>query len=107
MSALTANNLPARFENHLLRHVAGLPWVRRIILYGSRARGDTAERSDIDLAVEAPWATRRQWLDLWFFLVEEAETLLRVDAVRLEEAPPELKERILAEGKVIYERPEG
>lgn len=100
------DGVPERFYRDLLRVLSDHPEVRRVILFGSRARGDAQPRSDIDLAVEAPDATSRQWRDLWFFLVEDAETLLHVDAVRLEEAPPELRERIVAEGKVLYERPE-
>lgn len=97
-------DLPERFRRELLHVVAQRPEVRRVILYGSRARGDANDRSDIDLAIEAPEATGGQYADLALFLRDESATLLDVDVVRLENAPPELKERILAEGQVIYER---
>jgi uncharacterized protein len=89
--------------DHLVYTLAARPEVQCIILFGSRARGDATARSDIDLAIEAPQATRRQWLELTS-LVEEAPTLLPIDLVRLEEAPPALRTRILAEGKTLYER---
>ena len=38
-----------------------LPFVEAIYLYGSRARGDHDDWSDIDLAVLCPNATREQW----------------------------------------------
>ena len=38
-----------------------LPFVEAIYLYGSRARGDHDDWSDIDLAVLCPKATREQW----------------------------------------------
>lgn len=38
-----------------------LPFVEAIYLYGSRARGDHDDWSDIDLAVSCPNATREQW----------------------------------------------
>jgi hypothetical protein len=38
------------------------------------------------------------------FLLEEADTLLPIDIVRWEEASPPLQEKILAEGKTLYER---
>ena len=72
-------------------------------LFGSRARGDYGARSDIDLAVDAPGASRRTWLDLCR-LVEEADTLLRIDLIRIEEAPPALVRQILQDGRVLYER---
>lgn len=98
--------LPKKLERHLIHRLAATPEVERVILFGSRARGDAEERSDIDLAIAAPHATQRQWLDL-VFLLEEAETLLMIDVVRLEEAPDALKERILSEGIVLYERAQG
>jgi uncharacterized protein len=90
----------------LIHSLADLPEVRSIRLFGSRAIGDAGPRSDIDLAVEAPDATRRQWIDITL-MVEDAETLLRIDLVRLEEASPALRARILQEGVVLYDRSAG
>ncbi|HEV2916259.1 MAG TPA: nucleotidyltransferase domain-containing protein [Candidatus Babeliales bacterium] len=36
------------------KKLIALPYIEKIILYGSRARGDTRDRSDIDLAIECP-----------------------------------------------------
>jgi len=85
---------------------ARLPSVRRIILFGSRARGDARSRSDVDLAVEAPAAGRREWLEVVEAL-EDADTLLSVTVVRLDEVSDSLRRRILVEGRVLYERSEG
>lgn len=79
------------------------PSVRRVILFGSRARGDAGPRSDVDLAVEGPDLTARDWFRL-ADLTEEVDTLLKVDLVRLEEAPPELRARIESEGRTLHER---
>jgi predicted nucleotidyltransferase len=89
-------------KNQLVRILSANPEVLRVILFGSRARGDSGERSDVDLAVEAPNASQRQWLDIAAQL-EEADTLLKIDLVRWEQASAALKERILAEGKILYE----
>jgi predicted nucleotidyltransferase len=87
----------------LVKALAARPEVARIWLYGSRARGDARERSDVDLAVEAPEAGRRAWLSMCD-LAEDADTLLPIDLVRVEEAPAALRERIRREGRVLYER---
>jgi predicted nucleotidyltransferase len=99
MSALPED----RPEHRVAAHLAGLPRIERIWLFGSRARGDAAERSDIDLAVEAPAATPAEWHAILARL-ETAPTLLRVDVTRLEEASDELREEILRTGRVILER---
>jgi predicted nucleotidyltransferase len=96
-------NLPEKLRKQLVRLLSAQPEVEKVILFGSRARGDAEERSDVDLAIAAPTASPRQWLEI-VFLLEEADTLLRIDIVRWEEASVPLQERILTEGKVLYER---
>ena len=71
----------------------------RLILFGSRARGDNRERSDIDLAVSGGDVVRFS-LD-----VEELPTLLSFDVVNLDGAvQPELLESIQREGITLYEK---
>ena len=89
--------------DRLVAELARHPEVVRVWLFGSRARGDHRARSDVDLAVEAPGASRRAWLDLCR-LVEEAATLLRIDLVLIEDAPAALAQQIRREGRVLYER---
>lgn len=97
--------LPERLQTQLAIVLSARPCVRRAILFGSRARGDARERSDVDLAIEAPGATVKEWMEIVEGL-EGIETLLPMEAVRLEEAPEGLVERIEAQGRVIYERRE-
>lgn len=96
-------DLSKKLRDHLIHLLSTRPEVERVILFGSRARGDAEDRSDIDLAIVAPGALTRQWLDL-IFLLEQADTLLSIDVVRWEEASPSLQERILAAGTILYER---
>lgn len=70
----------------------------RIIIYGSRARGDHDERSDIDIAVDHP-RTKRLFLQE---AEQEIPTLLRIDIVDLDEASEALRREIAKEGVVIY-----
>lgn len=80
---------------------APFPFVRRVWLFGSRARGDSGRASDIDLAVEAPGADPGDWARLWVQLTEDLPTLVPVDVLRWEDAPERIRRRILAEGVVI------
>jgi predicted nucleotidyltransferase len=50
--------------------LSSLPYVEKILLYGSRARGDNQERADIDLAIVCPNATRKNWLELMEIIEE-------------------------------------
>jgi predicted nucleotidyltransferase len=81
----------------LVARLAAAEGVRRVVLFGSRARGDAAARSDVDLALDAPTLPQADWLRLWAD-AQEADTLYHVDLVRLEEAPAALREQIEAEG---------
>ena len=80
-----------------------LPFISRIILYGSRARNDALERSDIDLAIDCPTASEQDWLTI-VALIEDADTLLKIDYVRfdsLSEKNP-LLQAIKLDGVVVY-----
>jgi predicted nucleotidyltransferase len=92
-----------RVVERLVRRLASFPHVRRVVLFGSRARGGHDDRSDVDLAVEVPSAGAREWDELGG-IVEETETLLDIDLVRLDRASDELRSRIEREGEVMYER---
>ena len=93
-----------RLIEHLAERLARHPAVERVWLFGSRARRDNFERSDIDLAIEAPTMDHYDWLKIKLNFEDEAPTLLLIDLVRWEEAPQELREQIREEGIVIYER---
>jgi uncharacterized protein len=73
--------------------------VRRAILFGSRARGDDRANSDIDLAFEHG-STDAQWAAFVNQMAEQAPTLLALDLVDLGRTTPELRARILREGRV-------
>ncbi len=77
---------------------------RRVLLFGSRARGDAEPRADWDLAVEAPDTPDPEWLRFSLDAQERLDTLLHIDLVRLEEAGEELQAVIEKEGIPLYER---
>lgn len=74
--------------------------IKRLILFGSRARGDFRRTSDIDLAVSGGDFARFA-LDV----EEETSTLLKYDFVDLDRnIQEELLKSIEKEGVVIYEK---
>ena len=89
--------------NEIAERFSRFPNVERLILYGSRARGDEEERSDIDLAVVGP-ITEEEWRRMRDYVDLEARTLLSVELVRLETASGQLRENIRREGVTLYER---
>ena len=99
----TVEQLPQHLRTQILEISANLREIELVMLFGSRARGDADERSDIDLAVSAPRASQRQRLDILDAL-DDLDTLLAVDTVIWEEAPTDLRDRIGREGTVLYER---
>ncbi|GIO21428.1 nucleotidyltransferase domain-containing protein [Oceanobacillus sp. J11TS1] len=76
--------------------------INKIILFGSRSVGDHTPKSDIDLAFVAPNMTKEEWVELTFALEEELDTLLFLDLIKYEDAPEDLKDEIMKNGKVIY-----
>ena len=72
----------------------------KLILFGSRARGDYRKTSDIDLA-----ATGGDIVRFALDAEEETSTLLSFDVVNLDRTvQKELRESIKKEGIVIYEK---
>ena len=74
--------------------------VRKVVLFGSRARGDYRERSDIDLAVyDGDFARFALDVD------DETSTLLSYDIVDMNKSVDnELRESIEREGIILYEK---
>lgn len=70
------------------------PAVRRVYLFGSLARGRFTLSSDIDLGVEGgggiAWPV-------------EGNDGFSYDVIPLGEARPEIRDAIVAEGRVVYE----
>lgn len=99
-----------RLQKELERMVGKLKLigVKKIILFGSLARGDIGSASDIDLVVIKN--TDMRFLDRLEFLYSELEPAVAVDILCYR--PDEIEEmshwssfikRILEEGRVLYE----
>ena len=83
-----------------LRHLAEKYGIEKIILFGSRARGDFYERSDIDIAVSGG-----NIAEFSLDVDENVHTLLMFDVVDLDGyISEELRSEIERDGIVIYEK---
>lgn len=96
-------NIQPKIISEITERFKRYPHVEKVILYGSRARGDEEDRSDIDIAVSGP-VTDDEWRGMRDYIEEEARTLLAVDIVRLEKVSDKIKNSIDREGVTLYER---
>lgn len=73
--------------------------IEKIFLFGSRARGNFNEKSDIDIAISGGNAA-----EFCLMINEDVSTLLKFDKVRLDTPiQDELRSEIEKDGVVIYE----
>jgi predicted nucleotidyltransferase len=92
-------NLEKNVEDDIVK-IAKRNNIGRVILFGSRARGNNSERSDIDLAVSGG-----DVLNFYYDAEEQARTLLMFDVVDLNrEISEELRQEIDRDGVVLYEK---
>ena len=83
-----------------IREICADERAARVVLFGSRARGTAAEKSDIDLAV---WGCPN-FHRLENRLDNELWSLLQLDVVNMDESSSrELLGEVLRDGKVLYE----
>ena len=82
------------------------PEVLAVYLYGSRARGTARPDSDVDLALllRRPPAPTLGGVSRNLEPLLERELRLRVEAIILNAAPPDLAHRVLRDGIVVLDR---
>jgi nucleotidyltransferase substrate binding protein (TIGR01987 family) len=86
-----------------IEKLKNLAFIDEIWLFGSRARGDYQERSDIDIAILCPKATKDDWLKV-SKIIDNADTLLKIDCIRFDEnnISKEFYNNILKDKRVVY-----
>jgi predicted nucleotidyltransferase len=92
-------------DYQFIKQLKSLSFVEEIWLFGSRARGDNQDRSDIDIAIICPKATKNDWLKV-LSIIEEADTLLKIDCVRFDmlQEDDALKSNISRFKTVLYNK---
>ena len=99
MTDINETGIRQKVINEIIDY-AGLYELKKVILFGSRARGDYKEKSDIDLAV-----TGGNVAAFSIAVDENTSTLLKFDIVGLDvSVQEELSQSIEREGIVIYEK---
>ena len=88
----------AKFAAEVIRRHIPDP-AYRVFLFGSRAVGSAAERSDIDIGIEGPAPVPRPALAAINGELEEAPTLYTIDVVDFRRAPENF--RRLAQQRVL------
>jgi uncharacterized protein len=96
-------NLPHNFFNPLIEKAKELIAPSKITLFGSFARGDEREKSDIDLAFkfdggQESWTQFKSWVE------DDFKTLRELDLVNLDEADESIVKSVKKEGITLYER---
>jgi hypothetical protein len=90
------------FDTQKLIEICQRHQVTKISLFGSMVRGETTNRSDIDLVIE--FAEKKSLLTLARLEREVSDALGReVDVLTENAISPYLRERIKSEMQVIYE----
>lgn len=95
-------------DNNLLRRIQKIGqnyYIRKIVLFGSRARGDHKSNSDIDLAVYV--LPEFKGKGRFCAEIDDLNTLLKIDIVFINNnIERSLIENIRKDGVILYERHE-
>ncbi len=96
---IQADQIPAL----LAQQIGCFPSVEKVILFGSRARGDFDKTSDIDLAVACPGADFEEWSRIEA-MEQSPITIMPINIRRYENLKGMIRALVDKEGKVLYER---
>ena len=98
----TPFGLPFFILDQLIIVFKKYPEVESVMIYGSRAKGNFRDGSDIDLAVFGPKLTPEDFAMLCSDL-EDLSIIFKIDCVHFENIKRQiLKEKISQEGRLIF-----
>lgn len=87
---------------NFIEKIKKLDFVKEVWLFGSRARGDNEDKSDIDLAIVCKENTTDFDWNKIIDIIENRDTLLMVDFVRFDKLNNgKFKDNILKDKKVL------
>ena len=85
-----------------LNNICKSSQIHRLIVFGSRAHNDYQQYSDIDLAVDAPEITKKEWLNIKETAYYDVRTVLQISLVHYNTNPQKLQNNIINTGEIIY-----
>lgn len=95
-------NADKKLIDEILSYLKKFDGINKVVLFGSRARGDNMERSDYDIAVYGK-VTAREQCEIRYFCSEVLRTLHKIDVVFVNERTyPKLVKNIETEGVILY-----
>jgi len=90
--------------NYIKTAATGIKNIEKVILFGSKARGDGNDKSDYDIAVFGT-LTQKDKTVIEYEIKYEAPTLKKIDLVFFNDCKnEELKKNILKDGIIIYDK---
>jgi predicted nucleotidyltransferase len=95
--------IPESIQNYV-NIIAKSGLANKIILFGSRARGDHRENSDFDIAVECNKNNKFDVLKLKSRLMNEALTLYKIDLLDMNTAGADYLTEIKSEGQLLWQK---
>lgn len=97
--------LDCALKENIISTLKNIKVVDAIYLFGSRARGDYQERSDIDLAIKCQHVTDADW-EMIMNKVQLLPTLLKIDCIRLDilKASNPLYQAIMRDKVTLYQK---
>ena len=89
--------------DYMMRLFSSFPEIEKVIIFGSRGRGDFEHGSDVDLALEGEKITYETVSSVHSKLEEESPTYLWFDVLHLDTLNNQkIKEQIVKYGKVLF-----
>lgn len=76
---------------------------KKLVLFGSRARGTHRENSDVDLCIFGRSCTEETWNRLLISIQDDPYTLLKIDLVEFEKLSEIYQNEIMKDGVTLYE----
>lgn len=98
-----AEHLPKSVQD-VIAHLIDSGRIKRVTLFGSRARGDHRPNSDVDLAVDWVGSKTPSDIQLLLELKEQPLSLYPIDILSWDEINESFKDQIQKEGRILWEK---
>ena len=97
--------LPQRTINELIEYFKSKPEIEKVVIFGSRAKGNYKNSSDIDFAI---WTDNHKTFFRYAGELDELPTPYKFDVIDFKELSHEnMVESIIKYGKLFYENQNG